>query len=175
MKKGVVAPTAGGRTQTLWVGRWLGGWRRRVCCGAREERRRTVEALPADVAEVVEHARDLVEHHTDHLRATRHLHVEQLLDGERVAVLGRHHGAIVEAVHVGEGLLVVLVLDELLGAAVQQPDVRVGADHRLAVELEHQPEHAVRRGVLRPKVDREVLDLRLLVDDELALHQRLLL
>jgi len=91
MKKGVVAPTAGGRTQTLWVGRWLGGWRRRVCCGAREERRRTVEALPADVAEMVEDPRDLEEHDADHLRAARHFDVEQLLNRERVAVLRRHH------------------------------------------------------------------------------------
>ena len=60
----------------------------------------------------------------------------------------------------------------------------IGIEYRRLTGLHTDPPHglklvlsnvAVRRGVLWPKVDREVLDLRLLVDDELALHQRLLL
>ena len=50
-------------------------------------------------------------------------------------------------------------LGELLGGAVQQPDVRVGALDHLAVELEHQAQHPVRRRVLRPEVHRVVADL----------------
>lgn len=48
------------------------------------------------------------------------------------------------------------LLNELLGSAVQQPNVRVGGSDRLSLELEHQSKHTVRRGVLRPKVKRQV-------------------
>jgi hypothetical protein len=52
-----------------------------------------------------------------------------------------------------------LLLGELLGRAVQQADVRIGALDDLAVELEHQAQHAVRRRMLRPEVQRVVADL----------------
>ncbi len=73
-----------------------------------------------------------------------------------------HHGHVVEAVKVGQRLQVRLVLAQLLGAAVQQSDVRVRAYDLLAVELEDQPQHAVGCWVLRPKVDRVVPDLAVL-------------
>jgi len=43
--------------------------------------------------------------------------------------------------------------------SVQQADVRVGALDHLAVELQHQAQHAVRRRVLRAEVERVVADL----------------
>ena len=92
-----------------------------------------------------------------------HLNAEQLLDSKRVAVLLAHHRNVVQAVEVREGLVVVLELDQLLGAAVQQADVGVGALDVLALELQHQPQHTVRRGVLRAEVEREVLHLAALV------------
>jgi hypothetical protein len=49
-----------------------------------------------------------------------------------------------------------LVLDQLLGTEVQEPDVRINPLHHLAVELEHEPPHAVRGRVLRPKIDGEI-------------------
>jgi hypothetical protein len=52
----------------------------------------------------------------------------------------------------------VLGLGQLLGGAVQQADVRIGALDDFAVELEHQAQHAVGRGMLRPEVERVVLD-----------------
>ena len=48
---------------------------------------------------------------------------------------------------------------------MEQPDVRVGLDDVLAAQLEHQPQHPVRRRVLRPEVEREVLDLKVVVTD----------
>ena len=42
---------------------------------------------------------------------------------------------------------------------MQQSDVRIGALNDFAVELEHQPQHAVGRRVLRPEVHRVVPDL----------------
>ena len=44
--------------------------------------------------------------------------------------------------------------------AVQQADVRIGLLDDLAVELEHEPQHAVGGGMLRAEIQREVLDLR---------------
>ena len=41
---------------------------------------------------------------------------------------------------------------------MQQADVRVDALDHLAVQLQHEAQHAVRRGVLGPEVDVEVAD-----------------
>ncbi len=42
---------------------------------------------------------------------------------------------------------------------MQQADVRIGALDHLAVELEHEAQHAVRGRMLRAEVERVVLDL----------------
>ena len=99
-----------------------------------------------------------------------HRDPQEFLDGHRVAVLLRHHRHVVQPVKVRERLLVVFVLDQFFGAAVQEPDVGVGARDALSVELEDEAEDAVRRRVLRPEVEREVLDREVLVVDHVALH-----
>lgn len=53
-------------------------------------------------------------------------------------------------------LQVGLVLDELLGATVQQTYMRVTLLHRLATQFHHQTQHAVGCRVLRPEVYSEV-------------------
>ena len=70
-----------------------------------------------------------------------------------------HHRDIVETVEIGQRLEIGLVLDQLLGTAVQQPDMGIGALDDLAVHLENQAQHAMRRGMLRSEVERDVLDL----------------
>ena len=53
-----------------------------------EDRHRAdVEAVRAEPQQVVQDARDLVEHHADVLRAQRDLDAEQLLDRHHVGVL----------------------------------------------------------------------------------------
>jgi hypothetical protein len=42
---------------------------------------------------------------------------------------------------------------------MQKPDVRVGPLDDLAIQLEHEPQHAVRRWMLRPKIHRVIADL----------------
>jgi hypothetical protein len=69
-------------------------------------------------------------------------------------------GDIVQPVHVGQRLQIGLVLGQLLGGAVQQADMRVGALDHLAVQLQHQPQHAVRGRMLRAKIHGVVLDFR---------------
>ncbi len=52
------------------------------------------------------------------------------------------------------------MLDELFGAAMKKADVRIDSRHHLAVEFQYEPQNAMRSGMLRAKVDREVTDLR---------------
>jgi hypothetical protein len=92
-------------------------------------------------------------------RAQRHVDAEELLDRHHVRVLVAHHRHVVEAVHVRHALEVRARLGELLGGAMQEADVRVGALDHLAVELEHEAQHAVGRRVLRPEIHRVVADL----------------
>ena len=81
---------------------------------------------------------------------------EQLLDGEREGMLLVHRRDIVEPVEIRYRLQIGLVLDELLGAAMQKPDMRIDAGHDFAVELEHEAQHAVGGRMLRPEIDGEV-------------------
>ena len=69
-----------------------------------------------------------------------------------------HRRDVVEAVEIRDRLQVGLLLDQLLGAAMQQADMRIDAFDDFAVELEHQTQHAMRRRVLRPEVDGEIAE-----------------
>ena len=63
-----------------------------------------------------------------------------------------HRRHVVEAVEVGQSLQVGFVFDQLFGATVQQPDMRVGALDHLAVHLQHQTQHAMRGRMLRAEI-----------------------
>ncbi len=115
-----------------------------------------VHGLGRDVQDVAEHPADFAEQHANDLAALGHLDLQQLLDGEHVGVLLVHRGHIVEAVEVGDGLEVGARLHQLLGAAVQQADVRIDPLDHFPVQLQHQAQHAVGRGVLRAEVDVEL-------------------
>ena len=78
------------------------------------------------------------------------------LDRQRVRVLLIHRRDIVEPIEIGHVLQVCPRLHEFFGAAMQQADMRVDPLDHLAVELEHQAQHAMRRRMLGSEVDREV-------------------
>jgi hypothetical protein len=118
-----------------------------------------------DGHEVVQNARNLTKQGTDELGTLRDLDVQELLDGQGETLLIGHHGDVVETVEVGERLEVGLVLDELLGAAVQQTDMGIGANNLLAIDLENQTQHAVSGGMLGTEVDGVVPDLPVLDRD----------
>src|SRR5690242_4618257 len=67
-----------------------------------------------------------------------------------------HRRDVIEPVEIRKRLEIGLVLDQLLGAAMQQPDMRIDALDDLAVEFEHQAEHPVRGGMLRSEIDGEL-------------------
>ncbi len=104
-------------------------------------------------------AADLGVEDADQLGALRDRKPQELLGGEAEGVLLVHRRDVVEAVEIADGLQIRLGLDQLLGAAVQEADVRVDALDELAVELEHEAQHAVRRRVLRPEIQVERADL----------------
>jgi hypothetical protein len=74
---------------------------------------------------VVQDTGDFSEERTDVLGALWDIDVQQLLDGQREALLVCHHGNIIETVKVRQGLHIGLVFDQLLGTAVQQTDVGI--------------------------------------------------
>ena len=122
----------------------------------RRRQRADVERVRADIEQVVGDSRQLRIEHADQLGAVRHREAEQPLDRQHEGVLAVHRRDVVEPVEIRHRLEVGLVLDQLLGAAVQQADMRIGALDHLAVQLEDQPQHAMRGRVLRAKIDGEV-------------------
>src|SRR5262245_52197311 len=99
---------------------------------------------------------DLGIEHADELCALRHGNADELLDGERIGVLLIHRSHVIKPVEIGQRLKVGLVLDQLLGAAMEQADMRIDALDHLAVELEHEPEHAMGGRMLRAEIDGEL-------------------
>ena len=67
-----------------------------------------------------------------------------------------HRRDIIEPVEIRNCLQIGLLLDQLLGAAMQKADMRIDALDDFAIELEHEAQHAVRRRVLRPEIDGEI-------------------
>src|SRR5215475_7022079 len=108
---------------------------------------------------MVENTRDLVEQDADVLAAQWHFEAEQLLDRQHEGVLLAHRRDVVETVEIRNRLEVGLVLDKFLGAAMQQADMRIEPLDDLAVHFHHEPQHAMRRRMLRPEVERHRLDL----------------
>ena len=121
--------------------------------------RADIQRVGRHVQQMVQHARDLGEQHADPLPALRHLDAEQLLGRQCEGVLLAHRRDVIEPVEIRHRLHVGLVFDQLLGAAMQQADMRIGAFHHLAVHFQDQPQHTMRRRVLRAEVDRVAVDL----------------
>ena len=112
-----------------------------------------VEGQPADEERVAGDAVELPGEDTDVLRAARHLEVEQLFRGQDRQGLAEHRGDVLERIAVADGVVPVAVLADLLDAAVQVAEHGVEVDDALTVDLEDDPEHAVRGGMLRAEVD----------------------
>src|SRR5690606_13159804 len=122
----------------------------------RRRQRADVHRLGGYVEKVGQQPTDLGIDHADELRAPRHLDSRQSLDSETVRVLLIHRRDIVEPVKVRQRLQERLVLNQLLGTAMQQPDVRIDTLDHLAIQIEHQAKDAVRSRMLRTEVDREL-------------------
>ena len=102
-----------------------------------------------------EKAADLAIEDADELRAARRSDPEQALDRQRVGVLLVHRRDIIQPIEIGHVLQIGSRLHQLLGAAMQQADMRIDALDDFAVEFQHEAQHAVRGRMLRAEIDRE--------------------
>ena len=109
--------------------------------------------------QMIQDAGDLIEHHPYILGAQRRLDPQQFLDGQYIAMLVTHHGDVVEAIHVADALIERLAFRQFLSAAMQKTDVGIGAFDHLAVQFQHQAQHTVGGGMLRPEIHGVVADL----------------
>jgi hypothetical protein len=107
-----------------------------------------VHAVGGQEQQVGADAVQLAHQHADPRGPLGHLDAQQLLGGQREHQLVEQRAGVVHAGDVGATLQVGELLAGLLHAGVQVADDRLGAQHGLALELEHQPQHAVRAGVL---------------------------
>ena len=112
-----------------------------------------VEGHPAQEQGVAGDPVQLSRQHPDVLRAPRHLDVEQLLERHDAGPFAEEGADVLEGVEIADRLVVVGVLAQLLDAAVEVAEDRIEVDDLLAVELEHDAQHAVGRGMLRSHVE----------------------
>ena len=119
----------------------------------RRGERADVHRLGGDVEQMDEHPADLA------IRARGYIGRAWALPGPAASrcqaegVLLVHRRDVIEPVEIGDRLEIGLVLDQLLGAAMQQADMRIDARDDFAVQLQHQAQHAMRRRMLRPEID----------------------
>jgi len=118
-----------------------------------------IHCVGEDGHEVVQDTGNFAEHGPDPLSTLGDLDVQQLLDGQRKALLIGHHRDVVQTIEVRQGLHVGLVLDQLLGTTVKQTDVGIGANNFLAIEFQNQTKHTVSSRMLGTKVDGVVTNL----------------
>ena len=90
----------------------------------------------------------------DVLRARCRLDARELLDGECIAEVVVHRRDVVEAICIGQPLHIRPILKQLFDAAMQIAHDRRRLHNALAVQFQLHLQNAVRRGVLRPHVER---------------------
>ena len=89
----------------------------------------------------------------------------QFLDRQGPAEIHVHRRQVVEPVGVGNPLAGGEILADLLGTAVEIPDVGLGLRYDFTVGPQHQPQHAMRARVLRPHVDEHLVGTDVELDD----------
>jgi hypothetical protein len=117
--------------------------------------RTEVHAVGGHEQQVARHAVELGQQHPHPHRPLGDVAIdpEQLLGRHREHELVAERAEVVHARDVGTALHERQLLTGLLHAGVEVTDDRLAAQHGLALQFEHQPQHPVRRGVLRPHVD----------------------
>ena len=119
---------------------------------------REVGGERADADLVAGDAVELGHDHADDFGAARGPDAGELLDRHDVAPLAVHAGDVLGAVDDRDVLVVGALLGDLLFAAMQVADHRDDVFDELAVEGDDEAQHAVRRGMLRPHVDDDLVE-----------------
>ena len=95
--------------------------------------------------------------HAQRLAARRQRPAHEFFDGAGVGHVVGQRREVVQTVRVGHELVVVHVFGDLLVAAVQEADIGLGLVDHLAVEFQHQAQHAVGRRVGGPHVENHAI------------------
>ncbi len=115
--------------------------------------RADVHGVRAQPHQVRVQAHQLVEEHAQPLCLLRNLQPQQLFDRQRIRHVVGHRREVVDAIRQRHHLLIELRLARLLDAGMQIANIRRQRNHRLAIDLQHQPQHAMGRRMLRTHVD----------------------
>src|SRR5712692_6091294 len=99
------------------------------------------------------------QNHSQVLGALWHFDLEHLLDAFNVAKIIGDSSHVIEPVPVRRDHRVGVVLADFFNAAMQEADVAVETDHRLAVQLQYDSQHPVCRGMLRTHVEHHLFGI----------------
>jgi hypothetical protein len=99
---------------------------------------------------------ELAQDYADVLSSLRNFDFHELLDGHTKREFTVEVGYVVQSVEQGDDLAVLLVFEELLGAAMEVAYVRLGANDAFAVDPDNQAKHPVSRRVLGAHVDQNI-------------------
>ena len=97
--------------------------------------------------------------HADILRPDRRFYAEEFLHRQREGQVVRRRAEIVEPVRQRKNLGIGEALGQFFGAAVEVADMRVHARDIFAVQLEDEPQHPMRAGVLRAEIEKHFLGI----------------
>ena len=128
--------------------------------------RTQVHNINANAHHIRGQSHDLAAKHTQQAGTLRDFHPQQLLHRQRIRQIIIHPGQIIQTVGVRHTLHISTAFQQLLHAAVQITDLRVGRNTGLAVKIRHDPQNTVGTGVLRAHIQRITLAVHIQV-----LHQ----
>jgi hypothetical protein len=99
---------------------------------------------------------DLAIEHPDKLPTLGHRNAEQLFGGQTERMFLVHRRDVIEPVKVWQRLQVGLVLDQLLGPAMQETNMRINALDDFTIELQYETQYTMRRRVLGPEIEDKI-------------------
>ena len=117
-----------------------------------------IERKGGNIQKMVQDPRDFGKQYPDILTACRHFDPQQFFGRQGEGVLLTHRRDVIQPVEIRHGLKICLVLDQFLGAAMQQTDMGIRTLDDLPVHFQHQPQHAMRSRMLRAEIHRHILD-----------------
>ena len=116
--------------------------------------RADIQRMRAEPDQVAVEPRKLRHHDTQPLRALRNFDLQQLFDRQAVNQIVREIRQVVDAIGQSQRLRPSQRFALLFDARVQKADVGSGGTDRLAFQFQHNAQHAMGRGMLRPHVQR---------------------
>jgi hypothetical protein len=122
----------------------------------RRRERTDVHGLGGDIEQMRKQPSDFAIKDADELCSARKRDAQELFRRQAERMLLVHRRYVVEAVEIRDRLQISLVLNQLLGTAMKQTDMRIDPLHHLAVEFKHEAQDAVRGRMLGAEIDREI-------------------